>query len=391
MPTRPKRQRKKPYPDFPLTPHPTGQWCKKIRGKLHYFGKEADAALKKYLAVRDDLQAGREPREYNPDGCSLRDLCNRFLTEKHQRMENNELSPRTFGEYRSACERVQKVFGKERIVEDIQVTDFGRLRGQIATTRGAVALTSEIVRIRSIFKFAYENGLIDKPVRFGTAFSPPSKKVRRAARQERQLKNGLRMFENAEAFQLVDQAGQHLRAMILLGLNCGFGNTDCGRLPVSAVDLDAGWIDFPRPKTAIARRIPLWQETIDALKTSLAARPQPKEVEAEAVFFVTKYGRRWIRPSSKLEGVIDNVGRQFGKLLVAESLKRPGVSFYALRHTFETIGGETRDQVAVDTIMGHVGNDMASLYRERISDDRLIALTEFVRQWFLNGKPATGG
>ena len=28
----------KPYPLFPLTAHPTRRWCKKIAGKLHYFG-----------------------------------------------------------------------------------------------------------------------------------------------------------------------------------------------------------------------------------------------------------------------------------------------------------------------------------------------------------------
>ena len=31
-------------PDFPLTPRPTGRWCKKVKGKLHYFGHiEKDA------------------------------------------------------------------------------------------------------------------------------------------------------------------------------------------------------------------------------------------------------------------------------------------------------------------------------------------------------------
>ncbi len=60
----------KPYPDFPLTAHPCGQWCKKIRGHLYYFGpwSDPDGALKTYFERKDDLHAGRTPRPDSAPG-----------------------------------------------------------------------------------------------------------------------------------------------------------------------------------------------------------------------------------------------------------------------------------------------------------------------------------
>ena len=77
----------------------------------------------------------------------------------------------------------------------------------------------------------------------------------------------------------------------------------------------------------------------------------------------------------------DRVTAAMGQLLGKLGLARRGHTFYALRHTFETIGGDSRDQVAVDAIMGHSRDDMASVYRERIGDDRLRAVAEHVRRW----------
>jgi len=61
-------QLKKSRTDFPLSVHRgTGYWRKKVRGRVHYFGKVVDdskgiAAEEAWARVKDDLLAGREPR-----------------------------------------------------------------------------------------------------------------------------------------------------------------------------------------------------------------------------------------------------------------------------------------------------------------------------------------
>jgi integrase len=164
--------------------------------------------------------------------------------------------------------------------------------------------------------------------------------------------------------------------MILLGVNCGFGNNDCATLPQTALDLEGGWINFPRPKTGIERRCPLWPETVEGLRQALAKRPTPKNEADAGLVFITQRGGPW----AAKKGVDSAISKETRKLL--DSLGINGQrNFYALRHTLETIGGEARDQATVDALMGHARDDMASVYRERISDERLHAVVEHVRHW----------
>jgi integrase len=383
-----------PYPEFPLFPHGSGRWAKKIRGKLHYFGrwdaKDGDngwqAAIDDYKAKVDDLKAGRTPR-VGSEGLTIRDLVNRFLTTKRHLVDASELSAHTFNDYHATCARVVEAFGLTRLVIDLASDDFEAFRAQLAKIRGPVALGNEIQRVRVLFKYGFDAGLIDRPVRYGSSFKRPNKKTLRKAR----LAKGQRMFEAPELRRIIARASVQMRAMILLGVNAGFGNNDVATLPVESVDLKAGWINHPRPKTAIQRRCPLWPETVQAVKAAIDNRPAPKRPEAEALLFVTKYGGSWSKTpalatnheaGTKVKRTTDNpVAKEMRKLLDELGLHRAGLGFYALRHTFETIGGDARDQVAVNAIMGHVDNTMAGEYRERISDERLNAVTDHVRRW----------
>ena len=327
--------------------------------------------MQKYLDQKDDLHAGRTPR-VPAEGLTIQDLLNRFLTGKRHLVDTGEITKRTFLDYHATCKRIGDAFGLDRLVDDLAIKDFEHLHRSLAKTRGPVALGNEIQRVRVVFKYAYDAGLIDRPVRYGPTFKRPSKRVLRKARNA----NGPRMFEAGEIRRMIDAAGVQLRAMILLGINCGFGNSDCASLPTKALNLKGGWIDYPRPKTGIQRRCPLWPETVVAVREAMAIRSKPKDKADAALVFITKYGKRWGKDTP------DNpISKETAKLLKTLGLHRRGRGFYALRHTFETIGGDSRDQVAVDHIMGHARGDMASVYRERISDERLRVVTDHVHKW----------
>ena len=140
-----------------------------------------------------------------------------------------------------------------------------------------------------------------------------------------------------------------MKAMLLLGINCGLGNSDCGNLPSTALDLDGGWLDYHRPKTGIDRRCPLWPETVQALRKAQARRPPPKDEADAGLFFVTKYGGPWAKDTPD-----SPITKETRKLL--DKLGIDGHrNFYTLRHTFRTVADEAKDQPAADFIMGHAG------------------------------------
>lgn len=376
----------KPYDGFPLFPHQSNRWCKKIRGHQHYFGKilpddpKGEQALQRYLDQRDDLHAGRKPRPKCDESLTVESLINAWLHSKRQRVDTGELSLRTWQGYKSLGLLVVENLGRTRAAADVHPADFAALRTVFSKRWGPGKLATAVTHTRSIWKWGFQSGLLATQTRFGEDFAKPSAKSMRQARNAK----GPRMFQPSELHGILDVADVRVRAMTLLGVQAGIGNTDLALLQINALDLPGGWLTLPRAKTGIVRRIPLWSETVDAIRAVLDQRPEPKRGN-EDYLFLTPTGGNYI------------CGR-YGtaiSLLFRKAAEKAGVTnrtFYDCRRTFQTVADGARDPVATSSIMGHAprSGDMASVYRQTVADDRLQAVVKVVHDW-LFGSTDDGG
>jgi integrase len=164
-----------------------------------------------------------------------------------------------------------------------------------------------------------------------------------------------------------------MKAMIYLGLNCGFGCTDCAELKWKNIDFDKQRICLARGKTGINRNLPLWPDTIDALKRISR--------KTRRVFNTSK-GNSFVRTISKYDPdgneryiVINTVSTMFSRLVKKAGLKVPkGTGFYTLRRTAATMAARSGDPFAVQRLLGHADLKMASRYVQDVSKqtDRVV-------------------
>lgn len=392
----------KPSKDFPMYAHGSGQWAKRIRGTLHYFGSwrtdpTGENALDTFEREWPYLKKGQAPPPTDvSDGCTLALLCNSFMDSKQAAVDDGDLSPRTLADYYQTVQLFSQHFGRDRIVTGLTPLDFREFRSALAKRYNTNSLKSVVNKICVILNYGLESRLFDRRIEFGGEFKRPSAKAQRRVRNQR----GPKLFHREEILRMIKSQNLNLRAMVFLGVNCGFGNSDCATVPISAFDLERGWVTYPRPKTEIPRRIPLWSETIEAIQVSFENRPKPADKRNAGLFFLTTHGEPYVRVRERKDESgrcvpgtpIDSVSREFSKLLKRLGIHVRGLNFYTLRHVFETQAGESKDQVAVDAIMGHQDQSMAATYRHGVSDDRLRAVVGVVHGWlFADAAAGPGG
>ena len=158
-------------------------------------------------------------------------------------------------------------------------------------------------------------------------------------------------------------------AIILLALNCGFGNTDIGSLLAADVDLKNGRLSGSRHKTAVTREFTLWPETVKALRAYYEEhRGKPKNDAVARLFFIGRQGNPmcWERlDENGKKHRSDAVKNRFDRLCEKAAVTLPwGAGFYIYRHTYSTrIGEESSDPREVQAAMAHTTMRMQEVYR----------------------------
>lgn len=360
--TRPINQAKppKPYPEFPLVAHGSGQWCLKIAGKRHYFGKwsEPQKALEEYVRQFPYLNAGTQPPAI---GMTLGELLNRFDDYKTKQLCSKRIGVDSYNGYMRVAHIVADVLGKSRPVAMITPHDLDEVNHKLSLKKNGepaspVIHKKYLTAARMIFKYGNESHNLN--VRYAQALKSPEKRL---IRQHRAAV-GMRMFTADQITAMLQKADPVMKVVILLGINVAYGPHDC--IALTPDHIQDGFANFPRPKTGVDRRCPLWKQTQDAI----AAIADDKHVLT---------GGPWNR---------HKLAKQFKKLATECGCYKKGLSIYSLRRTFATVAKNSGvNQSVIDKVMGHESPAMSELYNQKVFDRQLVRLIGFVDK-FLIGK-----
>lgn len=339
---------------FPLTLHPTGQYCKKIRGKLFCFGTDKSEALQQYRQQAAFLHTGAtvKPSIRGPK-VSIKTLCSLYLQHQDTRAAAGEIRPRQLYDQTSLLRGFVKHVGPNRAVSDIATIDLQNYRAKLVKQKKSPAtINNHIAAMKAMYHWAADKEIVN---------SMPNMK---AIKKIRPSKAARPVFTPDQIRQLLAHANIQLTGMIWLGLNCGFGCTDCAELLWDNVDLDRRRINLLRRKTGLDRNLPLWPETMRVL---------PKKNER---VFNTEKGNPWvrtiesIRPDGIRKCTNDNaLSKEFAKLLKKAGIETDkGVGFYTLRRTAATWAARSGDPFAVQKLLGHADANIACTCVQNVSE-----------------------
>jgi integrase len=402
----------KPHPDFPLNSHADGSWYRYIPGfdyvKLGSWRDDpkGEKALELFSIERDDWFAGINPRNKATD--QIADVLANVLAHKLKEVEAGNLDRISFDELKDVADMLVDYFGHAKSVKAITPTEWSEFKfekiqmynardhktntpvldeaGQpVRKARAATSVTNLSGRVKTLFNIAVELELVAALPRYaGIMKRAKQKEVRRA----KNARKGL-MFSAPQLHEILDACNPAVKAMSMVAINVGIGNKDISLIKFDNIDFENGMLDYARHKTEVERVVPLWPETIQAIRDYLKVRPDVPELD-EYIFITQKTKKLYFRETISKTGRAarqDSMGQEFIKVLKSLGIYKKNLGFYSIRRTFQTIGDETGFESAVKACMAHAecSRDMSATYRQTLAKQKR-KVVQHVRKWFLENR-----
>jgi integrase len=409
-----------PYDGFPLRPHQNGHWFKSVwnhrlkKSEQFYFGSwhddlKGERAIKDpqigWLARRDAIKAGIDNVRVDVVNTtmSLGSLMAQFLAHKQQKAKDGELSLTTLGDYLREVTAFVTFEKSGTPAGGLRPEHFTAYMKHLSDDRKLGRPARKRVRayITAFLRFGAKNGWITMPNTgvdwVAPATDPDAMRVAKARAGVKDYSDRILTGEEIDKFLARSQPA--FKAIILLGVNCGLGPADIGRLRWEMIDLERGRLVYPRHKTGVARRSCLWKKTREALKRVRTLKHNRLALQRDgdaSLVFTTRTGLPCYREKlqhrdveiagvkvRKLVGVdtVNTISGTFSRM--ARELGLAGVSFYRLRHTLKTTAKRARDREAIDVVMGHKtgsGNSGNVYDHEQVSWRRLRHVSKAVHR-----------
>ncbi len=201
-----KIRRKTRSDKFPLTLHPTGQYCKKINGKLYYFGSDKKQALEKYLNRATYLHGDQRAVQKKSNGdVTLKQLCDLYLKYQLSKVQASGLTARHHNEQINSLSKFMSYLGPSHKINEISTLDLQSYRRQLQRKYStAHRMNLHISIMKAMFHWAKKNDVLD---------SIPN--IDAISRGKITHKQRL-IFASADTHRLLNVADVQMKAMIWL-------------------------------------------------------------------------------------------------------------------------------------------------------------------------------
>lgn len=185
-----------------VTTNKSGQvrYVKKIHGRQYYFGARGcteQEALDDYLARKDGILAGRDPKEH--EGLTLEMALNNILHENKARMEKGDISEKYYLDHHAVSKYILETLPRQLGIAMIDPKHFVLLRGGLSKL-APITQKNRLARISSIFRRAVKLKYL-KEIDDADALKPPSARTIRLAKPEHEIVEPIQLRALIECLQ----------------------------------------------------------------------------------------------------------------------------------------------------------------------------------------------